>query len=525
MKKFLLIIVSMVFLSFGACTEILDIEQHGNISTKEDYYKTDDEVRQALASLYNQYRGDLFQMTCMLLMLSDDVYTSGGTRGDNAIMEHFNEYSYSTEEAWIQANYSALYTEIYKACLITDMTEPDTPYKKRAINEAKVLRAMSNFYLVSLWGNPSLVDHLLSEKEYRQSNATPAQIWAFVEKDLDEAIASGSLTSKTSVTDRENGISVTKEFAYALLGKAYLWQGKYSEAVAAFEEVISSGLYGLWGIDEPGEYNEMFHAKANNNCESIFAIQYRNDLTQSYFSTNFVFSFSLSKYFTGSCDILADGGGWGFGSPRKELYDAFIAEEGEDGYRLSSTIKTPSQLAELGLNLKTTDIYGNCGLFDWKRQLFAEDMVTNNPAFNCNAYSNAMILRYAEVLLCAAEANLLSGNQAKADQYVNMVRRRARLDPKSGVTLDDIKKEKRLELCFEYARYIDIVRWGDGERVLGEQGKSIPQYSYNAETGIGEVNYNAYTNTTYGFKEKHNLLPIPQTEIEVNPNMEQNPGW
>ncbi len=133
-------------------------------------------------------------------------------------------------------------------------------------------------------------------------------------------------------------------------------------------------------------------------------------------------------------------------------------------------------------------------------------------------------LRYIALIVlsgcafCAAEAQLQAGNSSKALEYVNMIRTRAKETPLSSVTLNDIKIEKRLELCNESVRYQDLVRWGDAESAMKEQGKEIPQFG---NTG---VQWN-YKNSTYGFKERNKLLPIPLKEIELNPNMVQNPGW
>ena len=147
-----------------------------------------------------------------------------------------------------------------------------------------------------------------------------------------------------------------------------------------------------------------------------------------------------------------------------------------------------------------------------------EDCVSDMSFFQAAQYTNLKVMRYAEVLLLAAEAQLQAGNTAKALEYVNMIRTRAKESPLSSVTLNDIKTEKRLELCNESVRYQDLVRWGDAESAMKEQGKEIPQF------GTTGVQWN-FKNTNYGFKEKNKLLPIPLKEIELNPNMVQNTGW
>ena len=99
-----------------------------------------------------------------------------------------------------------------------------------------------------------------------------------------------------------------------------------------------------------------------------------------------------------------------------------------------------------------------------------------------------------------------------------MVRARAKEAPLTTVTLNDIKTEKRLELCNEGVRYQDLVRWGDAKTALGEQGKQVPAFT------VSGVQWN-WQNTKYGFQDKNMLLPIPLKELELNPNMHQNTGW
>ena len=130
-------------------------------------------------------------------------------------------------------------------------------------------------------------------------------------------------------------------------------------------------------------------------------------------------------------------------------------------------------------------------------------------------------MRYAEVLLLAAEASLQSGNAGKAVDYVNRVRNRAQLPALGSVSMDDIKKEKRLELWMEGCRYQDLIRWGDAATVLAKRGQERPALYKD-----GRVSWNEQKNASAGFKSgKHELLPFPATEMNVNKNMTQNPGW
>ena len=494
MKKNILYIalLAVVSLMTVSCESKLDIEKHGNMGSMDTYYTTDENVNSASAALYLSVRSNYFTWYFLKNLLSDDVWCGGGQRGDNGEMEKLNEYTYDSNHGSIEGVYSGLYSVIYNANLIIGMTQGDTPVMKHAINEAKVFRAWAHFELVSLWGTAPIVDHLLTPDEYRQGNSDPAATWAFVEKDLTEAINSGTLPSKTGVNDQETGIRATKEFAQALLGKAYLFQGKYSEAASMLDNVINSNKYALFS----GEYDQQFHAAANNNCESVFELQKRYDTD----------------------DVLATGT-YGFLNPRKSLYDAFVEWEGADGYRLNKSVLTYQQLEELGVSISGSNaVYGDEGYFYWKTQSYKEDCVTDMSFFQAGQFIDLKIMRYAEVLLMAAEAQLQAGNSSKALEYINQIRTRAKEQPLTAVTLNDIKMEKRLELCCEAIRYQDLVRWNDAKTVMADQGKQVPAFYSDG------VQWN-WQNSVYGFKDKHMLLPIPLKELELNPNMKQNPGW
>ncbi len=501
------------------CEDRLDIAKHGNMGSQEDFYKTDADAIQALSSLYNTWGGNYYNWFFTKNLLADDVWTGGGSRGDNSSMEQLNEYTFDTDHDMVQGLYSGMYGIIYKANLIIDLLTPDTEVKKRAVAEAKFFRAWADFELVTLFGTAPIVDHLLTPGEYRLGNSSPEEMWAHVENDLKEAIESGALPSKQSANDSETTIRVTKEVAQAMLGKAYIFQGKYAEAAAILDQVIASGKYALYD----GDYDKLLHVAANGSCESMLEVQKRNDTEQAW--NQMTMTFIMQGWRTDKMNISNEAsaniatGTYGFMNPQKDLYDAFVAMEGEDGYRLNGTMRTAAQLQKFGVSLQTgANLIGHEGVFMWKNRALKEDCVYDASYFQALQYINLRVMRYAEVLLLAAEAHVQNGNSGKALEYVNQIRSRARLNPLSSVSLDDVKKEKRLELCLESVRFQDLVRWGDAERVLGEQGKRIPSYSSKG------VDY-PYTNSAYGFKAKHRLLPIPRKELELNPNMVQNENW
>ena len=522
MKKNILYIVCAIcaICVTTGCDDKLDIEKHGNLGSMDTYYTNDDNVNQATASLYLEMRSLYYNWFMTKNCLSDDVWSGGGGRGDNGEMEKLNEYTFDADHSMIQGLYSGLYGVIYKANLIIDKVQGETPVMKRAINEAKVFRAWAHFELVTLWGTAPVVDHLLTPDEYRQGNSEPAALWELVENDLTEAINSGTLPSKNGANDDETGIRVTKELAQAFLGKAYLFEGKYSDAATMLDNVINSGKYALFTADT---YDMQFHARYNNNCESMLELQKRNDSEQMWTQFDMLLLMqgwrtSVLNYSGTAAEVIATGT-YGFMNPCKSLYDAFVAREGANGYRLNKTMMTYDQIVDFGVSIQPgSNVYGNEGYFMWKNQSLKEDCVMDFSAFQGMQFCNLKVMRYAEVLLLAAEAQLKAGNNGKALEYINQIRTRAQEAPLTSVTLDDIKTEKRLELCNESVRYQDLVRWGDAQAAMGEQGKEIPSYT---TTG---VQWN-FKNSNYGFKEKNKLLPIPLKEIELNPNMSKNEGW
>ena len=518
-KNIIYSLLLVVATLFASCESRLDIPKHGNMGGLDDFYQTDEQTEQAVASMYSSLKGLYYNWFFTKNLLSDDVWCGGGQRGDNTSMEQLNEYTYGSDNGMIQDLFSGLYGLIYQSNLVIEKVSDDTPVKRRAIAEAKFFRAWANFELVTLWGTAPIVDHLLETGEYHQPNSTPEALWAAVEADLNGAINMNALPSKNSVSDQETGMRVTLEVAQAYLGKAYLFEKKYSEAATMLNKVIASGKYDLF----KGDYDMQFHAVNNNNCESMLELQWRNDQEQAWnqFDMTFLMQGWRTAYFNMSgvaANEIAQGT-YGFLNPRKSLYDAFVQAEGADGYRLKHTMLNESQMAEYGATiLPGMAVYGCEGYFMFKNRQLKSDCIMDASYFQGLQYTDRRIMRYAEVLLLAAEANLLANHPDKALDAINQIRNRAKETPLQTVTLDDIKTEKRLELCLEAVRYQDLVRWGDAETALGSQGKQVPNFSSRG------VSWDC-TNSTYGFKSKHKLLPIPLKETELNPNINQNDGW
>lgn len=521
-----------------ACSDELDIPQNGNISTKEEYYKTDDEALGGIAEAYYQWMSGYGQMIVLLDALSDDFWAGGVNRNMDANLEQLNEYTYNSNNDYIVANYSYFYKLIYYSNLIIENVTPDTDGKARCVAEAHFMRGWADFYLAALWGNAPCLNHVLKNGEYAQGPSEDGELLRQAVEDF--TYAKQHLPSKTSVDDQTTGQRVTKGAATAWLGKAYLWQGDKSAAAKEFQEVINSNLYALWD----GDLSLITRTTSNNCCENILELQTPRDpnyiwTCDGWYSSNiYLHGYrGFNAYYMGAFDANYNMGGldnagmatntWGYFNPRQELLDVFVAEDGAGGwgYRTTSFLKTGVQMLMVGL-VQYADVVtqpGSDGIWCWKNRLRIEDDIYEfaYPMMACITQRHT---RLAEVLLLAAEC-LVDTDNATATDYVNRVRTRAQAPAKASVTLNDIKNEKRMELCGEGIRYLDILRWGEAPTLLAKQGQEVHAYTATDYAGNGRVDKQAWTNASAGFKDKHKLLPYPRVETEINPATVQNPGW
>ncbi len=505
-------VAAICTLCLASCSDLLDIPQHG-VLDYNTYYQTDDQITSADVAMYLEVRGWEYNVKLCKAMFTDDFWAGGSMRGDNTDLEHLNEFTFDAEQDYIKNMFTTYYTLIYKANVILGhVDEGKGAVARQARAEAKVFRAFAYFDLKTMWGNPPVVDHELAPSEYNVPNGTDEELWGLMEKDLTEAISSGSLAEKSGVNDRDTW-RVTKQFAQALLGKVYLWQGKNKEAAAQFDAVVESGKYQLFS-----DYGGLFRSENKHNCETLFEsnrVHDDNDSFQNFSMYALMTNWRMDKMNCPS-DATIMNTGWRFCVPTKSLYDDFVKLEGKDGYRLNNSLKTLEQLnSELGITLKSP-VIGE-GYFMWKLRILASERGMGNDFVYA---ANTIWMRYAEVLLCGAEAHLAAGNAGKAAEYVNMVRTRAHLPAVNGVTLEDIKLEKRVELFGEGTRFQDLLRWGEGSK-MAKNGNEYPLLQVN-----GQVTWTTCGNPAYGFKTgKHEKLPYPATEIRLNSAIEQNPGY
>ncbi len=523
--KTLSFIAGTILLVSACDSSLLDIPQQG-VQSEDNSYITDEDCEAAIASVYAKWRstysGTGVQVTyCNLFwtknLLADEMYSEHTNQNEiaNSVVTPAN--------LWIGGCYQMLFETVYAANLVIDkFSSGESKVKARAVAEAKFFRALCYYELITLWGKVPKVDHVLASSEYQIGNGEIDDLWAFAEKDLNDAINAGVLPSKTGIDDKETGVRITKEAAWAVLGKVYLTEEKFSDARNAFEKVISSHLYGL--IPNPGD---LYHGQSDGCREYLFENNRHwdlNNLTSDEgmiqdgwigFEDNWLFGYGITAAADSPFPFVQTRG-WGAMCPAKKVYDAFIAEEGPVSVRRRASVVGQEDMDYFKVDFGLVRSWpGNEGVLRMKWL-----MGMNDEPYNLwtGRLTNTPCMRYADVLLMMAEACVRDGQNG--DTYVNEVRARAGLAAKSGVTLADVKKERQLEMCFEGTRFQDLKRWGDLATELADKGKKIPSLMPG-----WVVTYNDNPDPAAGWQPREEVLPFPQVEMETNKALTQNEGY
>ena len=591
MKKILYAISSVAVLFFAAsCDESrLDIPQKG-VTAYETFYQTDEDAVSALTAAYARYasyvpgRGlatNYIPLRVLLNLCGDDTYGAGSNFGDNDHLGSLNEFRYDSGNVVIERLYKGLFYGNYACNLVIDNFKDGLPEggptetTKRVVAEARVLRAHIYFVLTAIWNTPPMIDHVIADGLPYNSDRDPdnpmshEDLYKWVAKECEEAIP--YLDERKSTTDKEGSVKVTKGFAWALQGKALIFAKDYAGAKTALKKVMDSGKYAL----VPGDkWWQNFHIEGDCNEEKIFESNVEKEASMSsgsslgrraiYQETQLWnwrsdhFKLPPQAVYTGGID------GWGGLGVPQWFGDEFFENDGHS-YRFDGTFihvddaiygmeyndKDINAMSleekKVSKNIGIVDVkdglYGQSFWLPYKQLLRVQDAWSKGKAYRLN---NVVVMRYAEVLLLYAEACLQTGDNAEAKRVINMIQERAGSQTISEtVDMNVLKKEKAYELWNESCRWLDLVRWGDTDKVK-QAGQAVPKLfdklfraPASGETVIWENGseadsrfYIVYTheaidaNWDVGFKAgKHEYFPYPTSVMDKNPNLVQNPGW
>lgn len=499
MKKYILttIIIVAVFSTLTiACTDDF-VERPVEYSIdSENYFNSKAEYESALIGAY-----DLLQSTFVNVLMgeiaSDNTLCGGNSPTDVPGYQQVDDMIHTPVNAEVKKLWDWMFAGVQRSNYILEFKDKtDFEGKDQIIAEARFLRAYYHFELVKWFG----AIPLNGDKRFVPGDETSiprspvADVYASIQEDL--IFASEHLNAIPSQAGR-----ATKGAALALLGKAYLYEASatdnvetYKLAAAKLQEVISNGDYTL-----VNDFDEIFEMDGENGLESVFEIQYTDVEGGSYgymqaIEGNVAVGFAGPNSYEGPFFTAGNN----FNLPTQKIVDAFE----DDDLRKEVTILDMDAWVLIHPEVTYTKQNEHTGYFNRKyiprkrSENAAADLKLTNP-------NNYRAIRYADVLLMAAEAYSKSGNDAKAAEYLNLVRDRAFGDTAHRITFtgsnlyNAILAERRVEFAGEGLRFFDLVR-------TGRAAQEIDGFV----TG------------------KNELFPIPLEEIQFsNGNWSQNPGY
>lgn len=591
MKKTLYLTLALAagMVGFTSCEDQLDIPQKGVVDAEVFYNNPDN----ALGSLTAAYEGFICNVMGrqpdlggpgiytpfknMMNLCADDIYGAGGDYTDHEFNNTLNEFRYDTSAETVRCLYKGLYLSIYTCNLVLDKFSQSTDATvKQYVAEARVLRAYDHFILAALWGTPPLVDHVLAG-DALPYNCNKDENYQLDQKGLFEWVAKEceaaepDLKERANTADKTMAARVSKGFAQALAGKAYLFAGNYAAAKTALKKVIDSNKYAL-----AQNWEDLFHLEGDLNEEKIFEANIaHNDGKQgwsgmiqrsSWMEMN-VWMWREDRFVGGAPYMAYTGiGGWGGIGVPLEFGDAFYANDGDSQRFKGSLVNIDDAVfgnfrnyADATLNnmsyddavksdlvgLKGNGLYGNSF---WLQKKFLMKATDTDGAKSGNNITmrNYCVMRYAEVLFNYAEACIQTGDASAALPYLQAIQQRAGAKHVSTeATMAELKREKSFEMWAEGCRWLDIMRWKDADGLarIKKAGTNVPVV-YDTKTraiAAGDNVLAQHANGrfyilgtqdakdhghTVGFQEgKHELFPIPLEVMEKNPNLVQNPGW
>jgi len=487
-RKYLMSLAAVLLLSCS--DDFLDRQPLDTINT-ENYPTTAEELVTVVNGAYQPLQWPKLynlRMWTTDIMAGNSIVGAGGG-SDGVETQDMANFVTSTDNAGALDLWRGPWPGILMANIVLDAAprlDINENTRNRSLGEAHFLRAHYYFILARFFGDVPLI----TEPQSADSDLFPprdpvAQVYELIISDLN---AAAELLPPKSSYGSENKGRASKGTAYGMLAKVHLSLGNYQEVVQYTTEVENLG----YALNE--NYADNFSIAHENSVESLFEVQYASTGGYDFWSNENQASWASPFMGPRGANFVA--GGYGWNQPTQEFVDAY--EEGDE--RKGVTV-----LYEGGPEFDGKIYESRYSFTGYNTRKFLV------PLSQVSAYDNSPlnfpILRYADVLLMKAEALNELGQTTLAGDYLNMVRNRAGLEDIEGLSQADFRnavlQERRIELAFEGQRWFDLIRVNNGE------------YGLNFLRSIGRNNA----------AQKHLLFPIPQIELDRNPNLVQNPGY
>lgn len=474
----------IVIIGIQSCDDYLDVLPEG-LENSENFFNTPEDYDAALIGVY-----DLLSTTYLNNILgeiaSDNSLCGGDNPTDVLDWQQIDDMIHTADNGALRNVFQWMYAGISRANYIVEFQDNiDFEGKEQLLAENLFLRSYYYFELVKFFGDvPLYTEGRITIEETQSIDRTPkAAIYARLEIDLMNAIP------ELPWTQSQNG-RATRGAALALLGKIYLYQEKYTEAAQTLNEVINSGQYQL-----VNNFGTIFLNNNENNQESVFEVQYFGGEGAGFecfqcVEGNIAVGFMGPRFRGGNFSPYTSG--FSFNIPVQDVVDLYQPED----MRLAATVLDINAFVATRPDVIFNEGSEHTGYFNLKYIPYAE---ANLQDANLTHSNNYRAIRYADVLLMAAEANLRAPSPiANPQTFLDAIRDRAFGNTMNRIpaTLENVLAERRRELAGEGHRFFDQVRTG--------QTSSIPGFS----TG------------------KNELFPIPRIEIELAGNRWiQNSGY
>jgi hypothetical protein len=497
MKKIIYLTLGIFFLA--ACNEDMLNLENPNQYSAETYFKNLAECERGVNAIYGGFYHDGLYAREYYFIFDCLANEAEQNSPMEAPTTDWPNYTHNPGNGELQGLWRSLYRIIFRANVGIENigkweanTDNEVSRKETLIGEAYFLRAWAYFELVNIWGRvPIRTFENSTEAQVARSNT--ADIWEIVETNLAEAI------SRLPVSwDDVNLGRATKGAAVALLGKAYLYQEKYSEAHTEFARLALAP----YSYQLHPDYSENFLESGDNNEESVFDVQFVGGASGDavWYMFGGQEDWGLGGLHTGRATE------YGFKDWENcHVSNAAVAAFTYPDESQASYIDPRGAMLFYGDAAAGGDTDYSVGPFPfedkgymWKKyQTYEFNEFEGDP----NSGINAKVIRYADVLLMRAEALIMDSKINEALPLINSVRERAGAFEYTTLgnqqeAMEKVKLERRLELCGEQVRWFDLIRWGEARDVINEEKF--------AAKGVRP------------FQEKHVLFPIPQEEKDAN---------
>lgn len=536
------IVLTLLMTVLFSCEKSLE-QFPSNAFANNNFWTSEPNTKIALAGMYRgsmtygtqvnptdwwNYPGLIF-----LEFATDNLYDR---RGDNSMQNRLTNGTLLPDNAVILGYWSGSYRRI---AICNDFLENIDKVKieqakiDRMKAEAMFIRATQYFYLSQYFGAVPIVKKKLTPIEANNVDKAPkSEVVKFV---IDELTSAASKLPSFGALKADETGRASKQAALAFLGRIYLAEKKFTEAAAAYKQIIDLGANKI----DP-DYQTLFTPANENSSENIFSMQYvpgetSNALTQHAFP-----AVASGWHIVNPTGSIADAYGFNDGTPLSYDNPKFnyknMGENRDPRFRYNflwdgtkfgqktyvchpDSTKSLDQLTYSKQATRTG--YGLRKFFD---ENFTGGLVTDYGG-------NLPIVRYAEVLLSYLEAELEAGkpiSQALLDQTINAVRGRASVKmPPIRVTDSNLlrpilRNERRIELAFEGIRLWDIFRWDIGDQVLKGDfwGAPFPNSQLYAKTSKKlDPKFRWFVTSKNFRKGIDDRWPIPQSEVNVNPKL------